>query len=84
MHFAHEPVLLHESLEALALKPGGTYVDCTLGGAGHSLAILSTEPSIKLVGIDQDPAALERAGHRLQHYRDRVTLVHGNSRYHTL
>lgn len=80
MHFAHEPVLLHESLEALALKPGGTYVDCTLGGAGHSLAILSTEPSIKLVGIDQDPAALERAGHRLQHYRDRVTLVHGNFR----
>jgi len=81
MHFAHEPVLLHESVEVLALKPGGTYVDCTLGGAGHSLAVLSTEPSIRLIGIDRDPEALERAGHRLQHYKDRVTLVHGNFRH---
>lgn len=80
MHFAHEPVLLHESIAALALKPEGVYVDCTLGGAGHSLAILSTEPSIRLIGIDQDPVALERAGHRLQHYKEQVTLVHGNFR----
>ena len=65
MNFAHEPVLLQESVAALALKPSGVYVDCTLGGAGHSLAILSTEPSVRLIGIDQDPAALERASHRL-------------------
>ncbi len=80
MNFAHEPVLLQESVAALALKPSGVYVDCTLGGAGHSLAILSTEPSVRLIGIDQDPAALERASHRLHHYRDRVTLIHGNFR----
>lgn len=80
MNFAHEPVLLQESIEALNLKPNGVYVDCTLGGAGHSLAILATEPTISLIGIDQDPAALERAQHRLQHHKERVTLVHGNFR----
>ena len=80
MNFAHEPVLLQESIEALNLKPNGVYVDCTLGGAGHSLAILATEPTISLIGIDQDPVALERAQHRLQHHKERVTLVHGNFR----
>lgn len=80
MNFAHEPVLLQESIEALNLKPNGVYVDCTLGGAGHSLAILATEPTISLIGIDQDPATLERAQHRLQHHKERVTLVHGNFR----
>ena len=80
MNFAHEPVVLQESIEALNLKPNGVYVDCTLGGAGHSLAILATEPTISLIGIDQDPAALERAQHRLQHHKERVTLVHGNFR----
>ncbi|NLM39173.1 MAG: 16S rRNA (cytosine(1402)-N(4))-methyltransferase RsmH [Firmicutes bacterium] len=80
MNFAHEPVLLQESVQALNLKPNGTYVDCTLGGAGHSLAILATDPTVRLIGIDQDPAALERAQHRLQHHKERVTLVHGNFR----
>src|SRR5690554_6038223 len=80
MNFAHEPVLLQESIAALDLKPNGTYVDCTLGGAGHSLAMLATEPTIRLIGIDQDPSALERARHRLQHHLERVTLVHDNFR----
>lgn len=80
MNFAHEPVLFQETIESLALKPGGTYVDCTLGAAGHSLGLLATEPTIKLVGIDQDPEALERAKYRLATYSSQVTLVRGNFR----
>lgn len=80
MNFAHEPVLFQETIQALNLKPEGTYVDCTLGAAGHSLGLLATEPSIRLVGIDQDPQALERAKYRLATYASQVTLIHGNFR----
>ncbi len=80
LQFAHEPVLLEESLEALKLKPKGVYVDCTLGGAGHSLAMLATEPSIRLIGIDQDPQAIARAKYRLVNYTGQVSLVHDNFR----
>ncbi len=80
MQFGHEPVLLQETLEALALKPGEVYVDCTVGAAGHSLGMLATEPTIKLIGIDQDDAALERASYRLANYAGQVTLVKGNFR----
>lgn len=80
LEFAHEPVLLRETIEALNLVPNGCYVDCTLGGAGHSLGILSAEPSIRLIGIDQDPEALERAKYRLQRYGEQIILVHDNFR----
>jgi len=80
MHYAHEPVLLKETIEGLDLKPGGTYVDCTLGAAGHSLGMLAANPTIRLVGIDQDRQALERAKYRLTAYTSQVTLVRDNFR----
>lgn len=81
MEFAHEPVLLKECIQALDLKPGGYYLDCTLGDAGHSLGMLAMEPSLKLIGIDQDPQAIARAQHRLVNYRDQITLVQDNFRH---
>lgn len=81
MNFAHEPVLFQETIESLDLKPEGIYVDCTLGAAGHSLGMLATESSIKLVGIDQDPQALERAKYRLATYAGQVTLIRDNFRH---
>ncbi|NLL43713.1 MAG: 16S rRNA (cytosine(1402)-N(4))-methyltransferase RsmH [Firmicutes bacterium] len=80
MNFAHEPVLLQETIDALDPQPGETYVDCTLGGAGHSLGLLATEPSIRLICIDQDKEALERAKYRLAAYASQVTLVKDNFR----
>ena len=80
MHFAHEPVLLQETIEALDLKSGGIYVDCTLGAAGHSLGMLTTNPDIRLIGIDQDGEALERAKYRLTAYAPQVTLIRDNFR----
>lgn len=80
MHFAHEPVLLQETIEALDLKSGGVYVDCTLGAAGHSLGMLTTNPDIRLIGIDQDGEALERAKYRLTAYAPQVTLIRDNFR----
>lgn len=81
MQFGHEPVLLQETIDALALKPGETYVDCTVGAAGHSLGMLATEPTIRLIGIDQDDVALEKARYRLAAYTGQVTLLKGNFRH---
>lgn len=79
MEFVHQPVMLQEVLDGLALRPGGIYVDCTLGGAGHSEAILKRiGPSGRLVGLDQDPAALAAAKNRLAAWSDRVDLVRAN------
>ncbi len=78
MKFQHEPVLLAEVIKSMNLQSDGTYVDCTLGGAGHSLAILQAQSRIKLVGIDQDPSALLAAKKRLLPYLDRVTFIHDN------
>ena len=77
--YGHKPVLLRECLEALAIRPDGTYVDGTLGRAGHSLEILRrlTEGG-RLIGIDRDMTAIEAARERLAAFSDRVTLVHGN------
>ncbi len=62
MEFGHIPVMLTEVLEALAVKPGGKYIDCTLGGAGYTLAIAEKCGSKgKILGIDMDRAALANA-----------------------
>ena len=76
--YGHKPVLLEECLAALDIKPEGTYLDGTLGRAGHSLEILRRLKSGRLIGIDRDMAAIEAAEERLAEYKGRVTLVHGN------
>ena len=78
MEFKHVSVLLNEVIEGLGIKEDGVYVDCTLGGAGHSSEIirrLSKEG--KLIGIDQDKDALKAAGEKLKGYENTV-YVHNN------
>ncbi len=78
MEFKHVSVLLNECLENLAIKEEGIYVDCTLGGAGHSLHILERlSKKGMLIGIDQDTDALKAAKERLKGY-DNVRYVHNN------
>ncbi len=75
----HIPVLLREVVEALAVRPGGRYVDCTLGGGGHGQAILeAASPDGELLGIDLDPEALAAARERLAAFGGRVTFAEGN------
>ena len=74
----HISVLLNECIDNLNIKPDGIYVDGTLGLGGHSYEIASRLTTGRLIGIDRDPSAIERAGNRLKPFADRVTLVHGN------
>lgn len=77
--FKHYSVLLSETIAGLAIKANGTYVDCTAGGGGHSLAIAEQLGAHgKLIAIDQDSAALSACQKRLASYLDRVTLVKDN------
>jgi 16S rRNA (cytosine1402-N4)-methyltransferase len=76
---SHTPVLLSETLRALAVQRGGRYVDCTIGGGGHAVAILDhSSPGGQLLGIDADPRAIEVARERLQNYKDSTLLVNDN------
>ena len=76
MNFDHIPVLLEEVIAGLKLKPGGVYLDCTLGGAGHAYQILQcTTPDGKLIGLDHDPVAVSAATKRLLAFEQRVTIV---------
>ena len=74
----HVSVLLHECLEGLNIRPDGIYVDGTLGLGGHSYEIASRLTTGRLIGIDRDPSAIERAGERLAPFESVITLVHGN------
>lgn len=79
MAFQHIPVLYNEVLEGLALKTGGTYVDGTVGGGGHSSGILAgIGKEGRLLAIDQDKNALAAAKERLAPYADQVTFFHAN------
>ena len=78
MKFKHISVLLNECLEGLSIKKNGIYVDCTLGGAGHSSHILKKLSSEgTLIGIDQDNDALKAAKEKLKNYSN-VKFVHNN------
>lgn len=78
MEYTHKPVLLNQCLDGLNIRPGGIYVDGTLGRAGHSLEIAKRLIGGRLIAIDRDQAALDAAPARLEGYMDRVTLVRGN------
>ena len=77
-NYGHKPVLLHECLDALAIRPDGIYVDGTLGRAGHSLEIVRRLTTGRLIALDRDETAIEAANRRLGGYLDKVTLVHSN------
>jgi 16S rRNA (cytosine1402-N4)-methyltransferase len=75
----HKPVMINEVLEILDVKPGGKYIDCTLGDGGHARAILeASSPDGILVGIDMDSTAIERAEISLSQYKDRIIIIQGN------
>lgn len=74
----HISVLLNECIENLDIKPDGIYVDGTLGLGGHSEQILKRLSGGRLIGIDRDESAIRRTGERLEAYKDKMTLVHGN------
>ena len=74
----HRSVLLLPTVEALAVRPDGIYLDGTLGGAGHSYEIASRLTTGRLIGLDRDETALAAAGARLAPFAGRVTLVHSN------
>jgi len=78
MAFEHKSVLLEETIENLSIKPDGIYVDGTLGGGGHSYEIARRLTSGRLIGIDQDEAAIAAAGERLSEFKDKVTIVRSN------
>lgn len=81
MAFKHTSVLLEETIEGLNIKPEGIYVDGTLGGGGHSYEIASRlSKGGRLIGIDQDEAAILAAGKRLEDFKDKVTIVRSNYR----
>jgi 16S rRNA (cytosine1402-N4)-methyltransferase len=77
---SHRPVLLHEAIEALAVKPEGVYLDATVGAGGHARGIAQRlrPPQGRLIALDLDPKALEAARKSLSEYLDRVELVQAN------
>lgn len=82
--FEHIPVLAGPVLEAFAGLPDeGLLIDATVGGGGHSALLLEAHPGLRLIGLDQDPTALEAARQRLAAFSGRVTLVATNFAHYT-
>ena len=81
MAFNHTSVLLHETVDGLNVKPDGIYVDATLGGGGHAYEVCSQlGEQGRFIGIDQDAAAIEAAGKRLEGFGEKVTIIRSNYR----
>ncbi len=74
--FEHRPVMVDEIVDVFSGVPSGTVVDATLGGGGHSAALLESRPDLDVLGIDADPAALEAARARLDPFGARVRVSH--------
>ena len=81
MEFKHYSVLLEETIEYLNVRPGGIYVDGTLGGGGHAYEVASRlGENGRLIGIDQDADAIKAATERLEPFKEKVTIVRSNYR----
>jgi len=78
MESVHKTVLLNETIEGLNLKPNSIVLDCTFGGGGHSLEILRRHPKAKVIAIDQDKSAWEKAKSKFKGLEDRITFVNAN------
>lgn len=79
MEFKHVSVLLNECIDNLNIKKDGIYVDCTMGGAGHSKEIAKRlSGNGRLICFDQDINAINVAKERLAEFGDKVTIVHSN------
>jgi len=77
--FKHISVLLDETIEGLAIKPDGIYVDGTMGGAGHGYEVCKRlGPGGRYIGIDRDEAAIAAGRQRLSEFEDKVSIVRGN------
>ena len=76
MEFNHKPVMLDECIEGLQINPDGIYLDCTLGGGGHSSQILARLKGGRLIAVDKDADALKSAQKRLEQYKDKITYIH--------
>ena len=76
--FVHKSVLLYETVGSLNIKPGGIYVDGTLGGGGHAYEVCKRLGGGRLIGIDQAADAIRAAGERLAPFKDKVTIVRSN------
>ena len=78
MEFHHIPVMLNEVLDGLHIKQNGIYVDCTVGGGGHSFEIAKRLSGGQLFCFDRDSNAIDSAGKRLAEFCDKVTLIKAN------
>lgn len=79
IHFSHTSVLLFECIEALNIRDGYTYIDCTAGGGGHSIEIAKRMgKNSRLICFDRDKSAIAAASERLKDYLDRVTFINDN------
>lgn len=74
--FVHATVMRDEMVQALAPRAGGIYVDATLGGGGHTEAILEAEPGARVIAFDRDEVAIAAARARLERFEERVDIVH--------
>lgn len=78
MEFKHIPVMLNEVIDGLNINPNGIYVDCTVGGGGHSFEIAKRLKNGKLFAFDRDEAAIEKSAKTLEKFKDKTTLIKAN------
>ncbi|MFA6177416.1 MAG: 16S rRNA (cytosine(1402)-N(4))-methyltransferase RsmH [Candidatus Paceibacterota bacterium] len=80
MESIHQTVLLNETIEGLNLKINSIVLDCTFGGGGHSLEILRRFPKVKIIALDQDKGAFEKAKEKFKGLEDRIVFINANFR----